>query len=244
MSRWAWRTAPDERVGVDRDDGQGFVVSTLNEVPGLAATRARVLEWLPLAQEKAAKYGVPVSWILAIITAESGGNPSAENYCCAGLMAIYYSVHGKTREQMLDPEQNVDYGTSLLARSRADGLDLPQAASVHVGGAKAVNGHLVPHAGTCASAVGIHPDFMEGSPWGLCEHMFPKTQADGSVGYIDRVTRASNMYLDVLSGIEPHPGPYPVPVPRPGKTFAKQLVPIVLGTALGYGLTYYGLPHL
>lgn len=238
MAAWAWRTLPGGRIEVDRHDGHGFVVPKLNDSPGMRTIEDRVLAWRRLAEDKGKKYDVPPSWILAVITAESAGDPKAENYCCAGLMAIYYSVHNKTREEMLDPEKNVDYGASLLGQSRAAGLDLPATASVHVAGGSRQSGMLRPHPGTCGSAKGIHPDYPEGSPWGYCEHMLPQTAADGAVGYIDRVVRAHNTYVDRLGvTVPPLPGPSPAGMGR-------QLLPFVLGAAAGYALAQYGLPQL
>lgn len=238
MGSWAWRTLPGGWIEVDRHDGAGYVVPVLSDSPGMRSIEERVLGWRQLAEDKADKYDVPVSWILAIITAESAGDPSAENWCCAGLMAIFYRVHNKTREEMLDPEKNVDYGTSLLGRSRAAGLDLPAVASIHVAGARIEGGQLRPHRGTCTAAKGIHPDYPEGSPFGYCEHMLPKTAPDGAVGYIDRVVRANNTYLTLLEGIGPTPG---APIPA---AMGRTLLPFVLGAAAGYALAHYGLPQL
>jgi hypothetical protein len=213
MALWSWRTLPDERVEVDR--GQGFEVAQPIETPSVVQTADRVLEWLPLAETYAEKYGVPVSWILAIIFAESGGNPKAENFCCAGLMAIFWTVHGKSKADMLDPEKNVDYGTSLLAQSRARGQDLPGAASVHVAGG-----------GTTGT-----PRKNSLSPWGMAEHMWPEGQGDGSVGYIDRVVRANNMFVERLEH-----GDVPPPLPYLGQRASAlaQLTFFGLGAAVGY----------
>ena len=204
MADWRWRTLPDETVEVDRRDGRGFSTAGSEVGFGVEKAQARVLAWAPIGDKYAQKYGVPLSWILGVMFAESGGNPSAENPCCVGLMAIHLKAHGKTRAQMLDPEQNIDYGTSLLARSKNKGYDLPAAASIHVAGG---GRRLVPHAGTCSSARGKHPSFPAGSPWGMCEHMFTKTMGDGSVGYIDRVVRANNSFAALLAGRQPGAAP-------------------------------------
>ena len=211
MANWSWRTLLDSSVEVDRHDGAGFVRPTCIEHPEVLRTQQRCLDWAALAADKAAKYDVPLSWILAVVYAESGGKADAENACCVGLMAIHCVAHNKSRAEMHDPEKNLDYGTSLLAESRSRGYDLPATASIHVAGGGV---EYKPHSGTCCSAkckpgcdpdkCSEHPDHPEGSPWGYCEHMFRKTQGDGAVGYIDRVVPANNSLLDLLWGrVEP-----------------------------------------
>jgi len=211
------------------------------DVAAVHQAAERVLQWAPLADKYGDKYGVPPSWILGVIYSESGGDPAAENPCCVGLMAIHLAAHGKTRSEMLDPEANVDYGTSLLAASRLRGYDLPAAASIHVAGG---GRDMKPHPGDCRSAVGIHPDFPDGSPWGMCEHMFPRTHGDGAVGYIDKVVRANNFMIDALGARLPMP---PTPFP-PGRiapaSVVGSIVPFALGAAAGYLALDWALPKL
>lgn len=201
MPLWSWSTLADRSVEVDRHDGFGPVRPTSGEHAEVVRTQQRVLDWERPAAEKASKYGVPLPWILAIIYAESGGRPDAENPCCVGLMAIHCVAHGKSREDMLSPDKNLDYGTSLLAESRRRGYDLPATASIHVAGGGT---EYKPHSGTCSSAM-VSSAFPDGSPWGYCEHMFTARQGDGAVGYIDRVVRANNSFIDLLAarGIDP-----------------------------------------
>lgn len=233
MALWSWRTRPDGVVEVDK--GDGFRVFRLEAGQDVLA---RVLDWSGLASKYAAKHGVPLSWILGTMYAESGGDPRAENACCVGLLAIYvkgpHPAHpSKTREQMLDPNQNLDYGTSLLAKSIAAGYDLPRTASIHVAGGGA---SYKPHSGTCKSAM-AHPEFPGGSPWGLCEHMFPQTWSDGSVGYIDRVVRANNSAIEALAR-KPRNRHPPSPMsPRFTHPLAL-LVPMAVGVAAGYSAVW------
>jgi soluble lytic murein transglycosylase-like protein len=227
MARWSWRTLPDGRVEVDK--GSGFSVPLLpDERAPINARLERVLQWLPLAEKYSLKYDVPVSWILGFMYAESGGDPSAENFCCVGLLAIF--VKGKnpahpsrTRAQMLDPEQNLDYGTSLLADSRARGHDLPATASVHVGGG-----------GTTGN-----PWPSTASPWGMREHMWKvHERGDDTVGYIDQVVRASNTLLDRLGArVAPEP-----PTSLAGAV--SPLLPFAVGGLLGFALVSWSLPRL
>lgn len=193
MALWSWKTLPDGRVVVDKGDGEPQAYESV-PVAQVVSTAEKTMQWRPLAEQMAAKHGIPVSWILGVIFAESGGKPDAANACCTGLMAIMTQppVHGKSKAQMLDPEQNVDYGASLLAQSASQGNELPQVASVHVAG---------PKKGTLAEPKqNIH------SPWGMSEHMWlDHPQGDGSVGYIDRVVRANNMFVRMLEGELPKP---------------------------------------
>jgi hypothetical protein len=219
MALWSWKTLDDGRVVVDK--GDGFQPYESEPVAQVTSTADEVMAWRELAEAKAAKYGVPASWILAFIFAESGGNPSASNFCCTGLMAIMTQppVHGKSKAQMLDPEQNVDYGASLIAQSAGGGNELPGVASIHVAG---------PKVGTATEPKqNIH------SPWGMSEHMWlDNPQGDGSVGYIDRVVRANNMFVRLLSGSQHVPPPTTEPPPPLAKA-SSGLVPFAVGGALG-----------
>jgi hypothetical protein len=258
MAKWSWRTTPDESVEVDHGDGDGLVRSTSLPHSNVLATQQRVFEWGPLAAKAGAKYGVPLSWILAFVFAESGGKADANNapLCggtgCVGLMAIHWAVHGQTLEDMLDPEKNLDYGTSLLAESRRRGYDLPAAASIHVAGGGT---EYKPHSGTCCSALckpscgrncSEHPEHPEGSPFGMCEHMFPRTDGDGSVGYIDRIVRANNSFIDLLAG-RGYQDPTDDPFYKPGISPADAMTQTAPGSGglgsvalfLGSGLASY-----
>lgn len=229
MAAWSWSTSADGVVAVDRGDGRGPTDDGPVQGAGVAKQVAAVERWLPHAVRYGSKHGVPPSWILAIITAESVGNPNAETYCCAGLMAIFYSVHHKTREQMLDPEQNLDYGTSLLARSIKAGNDLPAAASVHVGGSERDG----------------KPHPSSSSPWGMVDGAWDASKSgDGSSGYIDRVVRHSNLWVRrIASGIEPAATPSEPPSPQQAGGF-KALPPFLLGCLAGAGATIALLPRL
>jgi len=234
---WAWRTLNDGRVEVDRNDGNGYQALGLNLVSGVVEAAKRTMQWEQLAREKAAKYGIPVSWLLAFTFAESGGDDKAENYCCAGLMAIYWKVHGKSRQDMLDAEKNMDYGASLLQMSAEKGYELPGVASIHVAGGGTKN----------------EPHKSPSSPYGMAEHSWgPNAQGDGSQGYIDRVVRANNMFVDILEGrldigappVAPGPAPPPPPV-EPGRgtdagSPRRQQAAFGVGLALGLGAMVFG----
>jgi len=234
---------PDASVEVNPGDGSGFVRPVIKDYPGRDARLDRVLTWTPLATAAARKYNVPTSWILAVINAESGGKADAENKCCVGLMAIYAAIHGFTREELKNPEINIDYGTSLLAKSAARGCDLPVVASHHVAGGLKQSG-CGTWSGTCCSALCrpdcdpkkcvTHPGFPGGSPWGMCEHMFPKTWGDGAVGYIDRVVRGNNTFLDLLGQARWQPPELPGPPEVTLASLGSTLAPFAAGGILAY----------
>jgi soluble lytic murein transglycosylase-like protein len=204
MSTYSWRTNRDGYVEVDVD-GSGEYQAI--EIQPDTATKRVLSNWIPLAQKNSVKHRVPVSWILAFIYSETGGDPNAENECCAGLMAIYYSIHGMTRDQALDPETNVDKATSWIAESVKKGLDLPQSASVHNAG-----GGIT---GT------PHPSSR--SPWGMREN------EGAPYGFIERVVRAQNYFRRILENSIPD---YEIP-PVEGSALSK-LVPFAAGAAFGY----------
>lgn len=214
---YRWITAPDGAVEVDLGDGTYQRLLPPAHLGSWPARLERVWTWRPLVEQYAAKWGVPPWWVLGVMTIESGGDPHAENACCVGLLAIHLQAHGKSREAMLDPDQNLDYGTSLLADSVKHGLDLPAAASVHNAGSK--NG--LPHPSTT-------------SPWGMRE------ERPGGESYIELVVRAANHYLTRMQ-TEPVTPPIVLP-PAPTPAGAGALVPFGLGAWIGYQLARRLLP--
>jgi hypothetical protein len=201
MSTWSWRTTAAGFVEVDKGDGVFQRITWDKTIPQLEKTK----QWIELAREKSTKYNVPLHWILGVITAESGGDPSAHNWCCYGLMAIYLKVHNKTSSEMADPDTNLDYGTSLLASSVKKDLDLPQTASVHNAGG-----------GTTGT-----PWASSKSPWGMREN----------TSYIENVVKSANWFLDFLGTYEPVQEPIPVATPR--QTFTTMVL-MTSGFAIGY----------
>jgi soluble lytic murein transglycosylase-like protein len=175
VATWSWKTDPDGHVEVDQGDGNGFVAISL-PAAGDRAT-AKTEQWAGLAQKYATLYGVPLSWVLAVIYAESGGDPTvgSSDDLGAGLMQLTLSVYGLTRAEAQDPETSVRLGTQTLGQARQRGNDLPAVASVYNAG----GGHTgTPH----ASAT---------DPWGYVETR-PSLPYSG---YIEKVVRASNYFL-------------------------------------------------
>jgi len=83
----------------------------------------------PIIDSAALRYGVPVSWIQAVIMTESSGNPTAYraepqiNDASYGLMQLLMKTArglGYTGDQngLFDPATNIDLGARLLADLR------------------------------------------------------------------------------------------------------------------------------
>ena len=180
-----WRTQADGRVAVEQGRGPAF--------PSLDAAETRLFEakvrpWTELAESHARAHGVPLSWVLGVIFAESGGNakagPNAKGF--GGLMAISAMTirviePGSARvatTDLHDPTWNAHIGTAYLAKLRnlagTRGADLPTVASMY-------------NAGQQASGA---PWPSSKSPWGMRENE----------GYISRVVRASNYALERRAG--------------------------------------------
>lgn len=84
-----------------------------------------------LIQSASARYGVPVALIKGIISAESGWNPNAASSSSYGLMQLNSAYfHNSDGSPILDPELNVDRGTSVIADqlSRRPSVELALAA--------------------------------------------------------------------------------------------------------------------
>ena len=163
----AWTTLPNGQVDIA---GEGVPLPP----PDYEKRLRRVADrWLPLAEKHAARTGVPLAWILAFISVESAGDPKAVSPAGAtGLMQLMPMWwHGRTREQMFDPDTNMTEGTDLLRILRGSsgtGGELPKVASVYNCGAD-----------TGANAPRLRP----GTRWGMC--------AEGK--YIDEVVREQNL---------------------------------------------------
>ena len=147
--------------------------------------KSKVIDrWTNLSAKYSSKYGVPVAWILAIIYAESLGNPNAVNSEVPpglGLMQITDPglKRGLSNAQVLIPDTNLDIGVSFIKRIITLGNhDLVKVASYYnCGGRSDGSPHTAPTSG-------------QNPAWGYC----------ATVGYLERVTQASNTYLAKYSG--------------------------------------------
>lgn len=75
-----------------------------------------VARWSGLAEASAARHGVPVDLVLAVLWSESGGDPAARSPAGAlGLMQLMPATAAELRVDPLDPRAAVDGGTRHLA---------------------------------------------------------------------------------------------------------------------------------
>jgi len=101
-------------------------------------TRARIQRWTPLIAEASKRFGVPQSWIRAVMLAESGGRtmlsenrPIISSAGAMGLMQLMPSTYADMRAQYglgpdpYDPHDNVIAGTAYLRWLR-EKYDYPQ----------------------------------------------------------------------------------------------------------------------
>ena len=189
---WVWRTTSDGYVEVDQ--GQGFEAVSL---PKADSASDRTEGWLSLAQRYAAISQIPPSWILAVIYAESGGvaTSGSSDDLSAGLMQVTFStaslVEGRpiTRADLVDPETSIRIGSKILGKYAAEGNDLPAVASMYNAGPSLLDQ--------------TRPKSNSTDPWGYAETR-PSLPYSG---YIEKVVRAQNYFLDRLGAIGPSPSP-------------------------------------
>lgn len=159
---------PSRLVPAPSQDGETWVYREVTDI--------RVVErWVPLAQEVADTVSVPILWLLAMVYAESRGNPAAEAKDGGwGLLQITHESLkvGYTKTQVFDPKTNLTIGARLLKKHAAFSQELPELASCfNAGGA----GYGRPHP-------------SEASPWGFRE----------TTGHISRVVAANNAVVQML----------------------------------------------
>lgn len=153
-------------LALSPSDGKLFATNVVNRWQTLASKNAR---------------GVPLAWVLAIIWAESGGNPNAfrtepSGQTGVGLMQLTSPAlkGGLSDEQLKDPGTNINLGCKFLAAiMKAPPVDLPAVASRYNCGGR---GDGSPH---------TSPTSGQNPSWGLC----------ATAGYLERVSAASNTFL-------------------------------------------------
>ena len=85
------------------------------------ALPARLQRWWPLIQKYAAQHGVPADLLAAVIDFESGGDPNAGHKVsgATGLGQVMPREAGfpgrPTRQELLNPETNLDWSARILA---------------------------------------------------------------------------------------------------------------------------------
>ena len=132
-ARSAWRT-PAVRVAVVAVAAVAVFVVVLCLF--LRARERRVLAWRQIAIREAHAAGLDPALVLAVIRAESGGEPRAVSRSGAiGLMQLMpataavvarkLGLEAPTRERLFDPETNIRLGTRYLAQLRRQFCDEP-----------------------------------------------------------------------------------------------------------------------
>lgn len=216
---WTWRTLESGLVEVDRGLGGNFEPIAL---AGPDPYTDKTESWARLARPYADAFGVPLSWVLAIIYSESGGQPRVRNACCAGLMALSLAVYKITEDEAFDPDTNVELGVKTLGDYRKKGFQLPQVASMYNAGPSQLTGG---------------PKQSLTSVWGMVENM----PAVPWTGYIEKVVRAANWWRArelagevfgvATPGGEPPPGPPPLAA---GPSGAARAGIALVGAAIGF----------
>ncbi|MDA8156244.1 MAG: transglycosylase SLT domain-containing protein [Actinomycetota bacterium] len=94
-----------------------------------------------IAKNNAARFDVPVTWVLAIIQTESSFNPNAMNPRdpSYGLMGIKLSTAREiepaiTAQELMQPAKNIEIGTIYLRKLRGQYGDLEDVFAAYKGG--------------------------------------------------------------------------------------------------------------
>lgn len=199
----------------------------------------RVDDWRDLIELSASRYGVPTAVVAAIMSLESGGNPSVDSPAGAmGLMQLMPSTYnmllGRPQGTLVDhaeakvPAVNIDLGVKLL------GMHLSKYKGNFVSAAVAYNAGS-PKCGQCKcwDKKGCAED-----PWGI------RTDC----GYVGYAIAAFNAALD--HGYDQNePGPAPIVIPGVPPSVASKAASVwpwigigVLGTAVAIVVSLYSMP--
>ncbi len=154
----------DGRIDVD---GMGVITRTWN---------THVDDWKDLITESASRWDIPEAWIAGVMMQESGGQQKALSSAgCVGLMQICDPIVPISKEDLWEPENNIDMGARILA-------------------AHAAKAHWNPvHVAVMYNAGGVYP--FSGSA-SSCSH-------DGlwhlreNCGYAEQVVRGINTAIEL-----------------------------------------------
>lgn len=220
MVTWTWQTRPDGIVTVARGGepgsciefqetpaASGVEVLLLPAAPAYDKVLAKVGQWAALAAPLALAHGVPLSWVLAFMYAEGGGDPQAELHepdgsVGVGLMALtakpeaFPAKFGISFEEAHQPGPNLSAGIAFMKKTmdQAPARDVVELASSY----------------NCGFTPGQGPRISTRSPWGLCEFCGRIGQPT-SCCHIERVVRANNTFITRGMVAAPGPGPGPAP---------------------------------
>lgn len=141
-----WRELPDGKIEVA---GVGVPEHSPTSAQGKNFIRMWTA-WRPHFEAAAKKYGLPVRWIVAIATLETGGYStakqatimSADGFSSIGIMQpipMVATMYGYSLQDRFDPAKNIDMGAHLLFdNSKRSSRGLPAIASYYNAG------HLCP----------------------------------------------------------------------------------------------------
>ena len=199
-----WRSLDDGAIEVE---GKGVVMPPPGSGPyslrTYVANSWRNFE--PEIRKAAAKHGVPVNWILAIIATETGILSSSRarqlgfrNFCCGGPMAVMFAPYKNYKtyggydspDSLFQAESSIDVGTAIMASHMKKGLDLPQISARYNSG------------GLCcrdSPATPSKPGGRQQNEYNLCSAKI------AGVSYPEVSTMLNNVAVREL-GIGPSPG--------------------------------------
>lgn len=176
---YSWHTLPSGAVEVDGRTPE-------LDPQSAKVFRARVMRWRDRAEPEARAFGVPLHWVLALVYAESSGDPMAVSADGGyGLLQLTHPsvFEGHPKQSTLtDPGLNLRLGVKLMARlikALGPSADLPRLASGYNAG---------------LGSGGPHPSTR--SPWGMRE----------TKGHISRTVAAGNTALRELGADTPKAG--------------------------------------
>ncbi len=196
-----WADLPDGAIEIE---GRGVeLLDPANE----KYARQSWANFAPEIQAASGRRGVPVPWILALMTAETGLWSSSRekqaatkacvgSSCYVGPMAVglsnYHYGGYSSPDDMYDPEKNIDTGAAIVASYMKQGHDLPEITSLYNCG---------PQHGPCRPNAPDTPAYqggMQRNEFLLCG------AAMGGIPYPLFVIRANNTAVRVL-GLGPAP---------------------------------------
>lgn len=172
-----------------------------------------VPQWVPLAADAAARHGIPLQYVLGVISLESGGKANAGSPAGAmGLMQLLQSTANSmagrklTVEEVYDPATNIDLGCKLLAQllSKYGGDPIKASFAYNAGSARCGAGCVRDY--KAAGRPCIEP--CSGNQFGLFADCYASTHV--TVDYGGRVAKYSNEALATGVAVPPAPPEPPV----------------------------------
>lgn len=188
-----WRTLSDGRIEVEDLGAPTFDPGSLLE----KYVRQSWANFEPEIRAASAKRGIPINYIVAVMTTETGLWSSSRarqmsqcSFCCCGPMAVWSTPgrgfwpanYGYTPDQIVnDPAANVDAGAALMRQGFDAGHDLPVVVAAYNSGSY----------GCCPLSpdVPYKPGGRQSNPFKLC------SASPGGISYPEMAIRANNTAL-------------------------------------------------